>query len=156
MNYSFKDYLKNAAKFMNESEEDELEAGVPGVDDEFELDSFEDEDGDGVADEEECEMVECPDCAGTGVVATEDGEEVPCETCGGEGQICIEDAEFDFDPETGVCPCCGCKLNLIEPEEDSLDGEVEDEEDLEDLETEETDDLDDNDQYLTDFFKKKI
>ena len=147
MNYSFKDYLKNAAKFMNESEEDEeLEAGLPGVEDEFELDSFEDEDGEAVEDEEECEMVECPDCGGTGVVATEDGEEVPCETCDGEGQICIEDAEFDFDPETGVCPCCGCKLNLIEPEEDSLDGEVpEDEEDLEDLETEETDDLDDND-----------
>lgn len=138
---SFKDYLKNAARFMNESEEEDTV--IPG-EDEFELDSFEETDGEGI-ETDECEMVDCPDCGGAGTIETEDGEEVPCETCGGEGQVCIEDAEFDFDPETGVCPCCGCKLNLIEPEEDSLaDDEVADE-DKEGLKDDESDDLDDND-----------
>ena len=113
-------YIKNAMRFLREDVEDDVPASddentvVTGVEDEIELD---DPDGE----EEEC--VDCPDCNGTGVVTDEEGNEVECETCGGEGCVALEDAEFDFDPATGICPCCGCKLHLIEPEEDSLAGE---------------------------------
>lgn len=112
-----KDYIRGALKFLREDVEDEVptsidDSGVPADDVPPET-----EEG------EECEMVDCPDCGGTGVTTDEDGNEVTCETCGGEGCVCLEDAEFDFDPSTGVCPCCGCKLNVIEPTEDGLAGE---------------------------------
>jgi hypothetical protein len=134
------EYIKNAVRFLREDVEDEVPTsvddnpGVPGVEDEFELD---DPDGEGEA--EEC--VDCPDCGGTGVITDEEGNEVTCETCGGEGCVALEDAEFDFDPSTGVCPCCGCKLNLIEPEEDSLAGEDDVEDDLDDIGADDLDEV---------------
>lgn len=122
------EYIRNAVRFLKEDYDEETPAsvddnpGVPGVADEFELDDLNLEEPEG---EETETCVDCPDCGGTGKVTDEDGNEVDCETCGGEGCVAVEDAEFDFDPSTGVCPCCGCKLNVIEPTADSLAGEEE-------------------------------
>ena len=134
----FLEQCKRACRFLNEDvKEEDL---LPPDDEDA---GFEDLPADEPVDDEdeECDgCVPCPDCNGTGVITDEDGEEVECPTCGGTGEVELEDAEYDFDPESGVCPCCGAKLNVIEPEEDDLageddlDGDETDEDDLEDEE----------------------
>lgn len=139
----FEQYMKNASRFLKEDwdEEDQIgpeeqSFGDESLEDDLPMDPESLDDMKGLEDEEAAEdeipMMPCPDCDGEGVITDDDGEEVECETCGGTGEV---EQEFDFDPEEGVCPCCGCKLNLIEPEAD--EEEVEDEEELEDEETEE-------------------
>ena len=117
----FLEQCKRACRFMNEAVEDDelpVDADAPAEDLPTDEPTEEGEEG-----EEEGEMVPCPDCGGTGVITDEDGNETECPTCGGTGEVCIDDAEFDFDPEEGVCPVCGAHLNVVEPEEDSLAGE---------------------------------
>lgn len=128
----FLEQCKRACRFINEAEEDdELPVDVDAPVEDLPIDEPTEED------EEDCDMVPCPVCGGTGVITDEDGNETECPTCGGTGEVCIDDAEFDFDPEEGVCPVCGAHLNVVEPEEDSLAGEdevpVDGEDDLSDL-----------------------
>ena len=129
----FLEQCKRACRFMNEAVEDDelpVDADAPAEDLPTDEPTEEGEEG-----EEECEMVPCPDCGGTRL-----RRGVPD---GGTGEVCIDDAEFDFDPEEGVCPVCGAHLNVVEPEEDSLAGEddvpADSDDDLSDL------DLDDED-----------
>lgn len=136
----FLEQCKRACRFMNEAVEDDelpLPAEDAGAED---LPTDVPADDEGAEGDEEPEMVPCPDCGGTGVITDEDGNEVECPTCGGTGEVAIDEAEFDFDPEEGVCPVCGAHLNVVEPEEDSLAGE----DDLEgdDLEGDDLSDLD--------------
>jgi len=133
----FLEQCKRACRFMNEAVEDD-ELPLPAEDAGAEDLPTDEPAEDGAEEGEEPEMVPCPDCGGTGVITDEDGNETECPTCGGTGEVAIDEAEFDFDPEEGVCPVCGAHLNVIEPEEDDLAGE-------DDLEGGEEDDLSDLD-----------
>lgn len=138
-------YTKAASKFLSEAFDDEDLTAVEELPEE-DLEGLDDvEDIEDIDDESEEGIMTCPDCNGEGVITDEDGEEVECETCGGEGTVHAEDMEFDFDPATGICPCCGCKLNVVEGGEETEGEDLEDLEDLDELDDEEIEEDEEDD-----------
>ena len=160
-------YMKNASRYLTEDEDDE----VVDTEEDTEIDTDTDIDDDTETDVEgEAEisdadlesmtkeelidyihelqdnggngMCPCPDCNGEGFITDEDGEDVDCETCGGTGEVACEDQEYELDLENPVCPCCGCKLNVLDDADAESEEDEDDDESIEDIDI----DFDDDDE----------